>query len=514
MEINKIIESLAHYDLTCLRNVDAPTFIETHKMIKPGQRRFYDACLYVGYASELPTIIDESSRCNVIVIDDAPVTSNLLENKNLNMYLAPSGTNQFDILNEVADIMIDEAMVVVGMRRLIDALYSGAGIQAIVNTAAELFGNPVFVNDAAYKILAISEGSAFTERELEEERRLKYVHPKIIEQMRADNVEHKLATQGSAIVSQRAETDVSWMFSNVKIHDIAVATIAVAGFSRAFTAADYELLNRLSKIIAIELEKNEFYREDKSVMYEYLLGDLLSGKLVNPATIEARCQVVRWKPHAWFGVIVIANPLEQLSGADVSRLETGLRRTLPQCRWTIYRKELVVFVTRTEHLLFNDDQLERFKDFLQQSGLEAGVSSAFASLADSKRHYEQASRALDMGSRLGRRDVVFFFSEMLPYYIARQSLRRNSIQDFQTDSIKILLDYDKENDSSLLQTLECYFRHAGSPLDAARELNIHRNTLLYRVNKARDLAGIDLSDGNARLAIQLYMKMSEITSVQ
>ncbi|HQQ89484.1 MAG TPA: helix-turn-helix domain-containing protein [Oscillospiraceae bacterium] len=54
--------------------------------------------------------------------------------------------------------------------------------------------------------------------------------------------------------------------------------------------------------------------------------------------------------------------------------------------------------------------------------------------------------------------------------------------------------------------MEQYLLHVDDPVSAARELHIHRNTLLYRINKIRELTEIDLRDGDERLKIQLYLK--------
>ncbi|MCI7639792.1 MAG: helix-turn-helix domain-containing protein [Clostridiales bacterium] len=48
-----------------------------------------------------------------------------------------------------------------------------------------------------------------------------------------------------------------------------------------------------------------------------------------------------------------------------------------------------------------------------------------------------------------------------------------------------------------------------NPVTAANSLNIHRNTLLYRINKIKELTGLDLKNGNQRLRIQFYLKLAE-----
>ena len=70
MEIQKILDKLQDFDLTGVSIIPGPTYIQTHKMIKPGQARFFPACLYVGYVSELPPALEDGGQANLICIQD------------------------------------------------------------------------------------------------------------------------------------------------------------------------------------------------------------------------------------------------------------------------------------------------------------------------------------------------------------------------------------------------------------------------------------------------------------
>lgn len=65
---------------------------------------------------------------------------------------------------------------------------------------------------------------------------------------------------------------------------------------------------------------------------------------------------------------------------------------------------------------------------------------------------------------------------------------------------------DRRNGDVLIQTLEVFFACNGNLSAAARELHLHRNSLLYRLHRARELLGHDLDDPELRLALQLAIK--------
>ncbi|HEV2461434.1 MAG TPA: helix-turn-helix domain-containing protein [Ktedonobacterales bacterium] len=62
------------------------------------------------------------------------------------------------------------------------------------------------------------------------------------------------------------------------------------------------------------------------------------------------------------------------------------------------------------------------------------------------------------------------------------------------------------NGDALVQTLDAFFACNGNLSEAARRLHLHRNSLIYRLNRARELLGRDLDDPELRLALQLAIK--------
>jgi len=68
------------------------------------------------------------------------------------------------------------------------------------------------------------------------------------------------------------------------------------------------------------------------------------------------------------------------------------------------------------------------------------------------------------------------------------------------------LDEDHRNGSALIETLEAFFACNGNLSEAARQLHLHRNSLIYRLNRARELLGHDLDDPELRLSLQLAIK--------
>lgn len=69
--------------------------------------------------------------------------------------------------------------------------------------------------------------------------------------------------------------------------------------------------------------------------------------------------------------------------------------------------------------------------------------------------------------------------------------------------VRPLAEYDRERRSDLVRTLRVYFASGANTSSAADRLFLHRNSMLYRLERIRKLTGLDPRDHRVALALQL-----------
>lgn len=115
----------------------------------------------------------------------------------------------------------------------------------------------------------------------------------------------------------------------------------------------------------------------------------------------------------------------------------------------------------------------------------------------------EAEHALALGRALNGDGRTTHFDELGPYCFV---LGRppSEIREF-CDRILGPLATDPERYEELARTLEEYLSAHGSLNEVARRLYLHRNTVRQRLRRIAEITGADLSDADARLALQLAM---------
>jgi sugar diacid utilization regulator len=91
------------------------------------------------------------------------------------------------------------------------------------------------------------------------------------------------------------------------------------------------------------------------------------------------------------------------------------------------------------------------------------------------------------------------------------------LQRFYTETVQPLVAYDAQYETDLVQTLETFLECDGNVAGTAQRLYTHRHTVRYRLERVRDLSGLDVgsTDGRERLGLGLKaMRVLGIASPQ
>jgi len=70
-------------------------------------------------------------------------------------------------------------------------------------------------------------------------------------------------------------------------------------------------------------------------------------------------------------------------------------------------------------------------------------------------------------------------------------------------ALEIIREYDAKSQSNLFHTLDVYLLNDCNAQHCGRLLFLHRNSLVYRIHRIQEIAGIDLSDPEERSYLRL-----------
>ncbi len=143
------------------------------------------------------------------------------------------------------------------------------------------------------------------------------------------------------------------------------------------------------------------------------------------------------------------------------------------------------------------------------------VVLAFGKEAASVAAWPRSLREAEQALRLGRRLLdtrILDFGDLGVYRLLVLLRESPELWEFYRETLAALDDYDHKQKPAgeLLKTLEAFFTNLGNLARAAEALHVHRNTLLYRLERIKDISGLDLDNAEDRLAIWLALKARRV----
>ena len=147
-----------------------------------------------------------------------------------------------------------------------------------------------------------------------------------------------------------------------------------------------------------------------------------------------------------------------------------------------------------------------------QDMVAAGISRPASGLSSLRDAYREAKDAVGIAYELGDQDSTTYYGDLKLYQLLLALKERNlsHLQQFYQDALGPLVEHDQRKQSDLIRTLSGYFSANCNLAKAASELDVHRNTLVYRLDRVEELTQLDLDDSDNRLILHLALKTQRV----
>jgi hypothetical protein len=136
-----------------------------------------------------------------------------------------------------------------------------------------------------------------------------------------------------------------------------------------------------------------------------------------------------------------------------------------------------------------------------------GVGGTCASASAIARSYAQARRALETAQRFGHHSDVVAFEDLGLYRLLFHVTDPAELHGFIDQVLGALIDYDQRHNADFVRTLGTFLANNGNLQATARELNLHVNSVTYRVQRIQSIASLDLEQSEDRLLAQVALKI-------
>lgn len=234
----------------------------------------------------------------------------------------------------------------------------------------------------------------------------------------------------------------------------------------------------------------------------YLLRSVLNGNKADRGLVSYHMERLGWGPDPTFWLMACeTTDSEGESFADATRLGR-MSRLLDHALCIQYERRIVALVANHDPCA-----CEGLPELLQKLDMRAVVSAPFVEIAAARLAYDQCDLGLRATANGEPATTPTPFPELFDQALVHAINPGLNLRALCDQTVLALAERgyggDVERGRALVRELHVYLMNGCNALLTARQLYLHRNTLLYHISQVEDLLGMQLADLGAsrRLAL-------------
>ncbi|MGD8191582.1 PucR family transcriptional regulator [Brevibacillus ginsengisoli] len=384
---------------------------------------------------------------------------------------------------------------------------SGQGLHSITNTLSHILALPVIVTDTLFYVQSHSDDKDATG----------------LMDINISN-EHEGLIQFELTTMNHHKTGFG---SVITISNKTLGYLLILTDNQSIELDDYRsILTYTSFLCALNLKRKMELRQERMKFKDAFLFDLLYGNLKNKEDIYEYGKLWNWNFSAPHLVMVFSiRDFDYITG-DKQWLKLVLRvveKVLKQKNIqpiTMLKQHEVIAVIALDHVKSNKRHsdirefaasiLHQTKELLSAREISCGIGKMYADPTELFRSYQEAKVAFELGISLDE-DISFFEHLGLERIIYRHDLQ--DLKEFFIYTLGELQQYDIDNGTDLMDTLESYAANEYDIQKTSQALFLHRNTLRYRIKKIEEILQLKLDVISVKLNISTAFKIKKLRKI-
>ena len=402
-------------------------------------------------------------------------------------------------------------------KALTATMLSGGGLQSIVQTLFDRFGNSIAIYNDFFSsfVLACSD------------RRRESITRRMEDLVRIGSS----GRETDSLMSSREVDNVDGLICNKIIIPIysdkkKYGSIYIWEDNREITNVDLAVLEASTSLIALDMIKKISMYEMENNHKASFLDDLLVHDEERQRKSLANAEYFDFDVDAEHRVAVIRvlSGNSTIGNSSLYKTNNSIVNILRRVSRDSSIK--VLFVNKCDSIVLvfelpvheDGNYLQHLHSFVDSAmnALEAegilsmvsiGMGRSYADATNLWKSFNEAGRAAACWNIDDVR--IHSYEDLGVYRFLSYEVLRPELVLFYNETLKVLVDYDHDRDSELVHTLSLYFRCGGNLKRLAEEMGVHYNTVAYRIQRIKELAHVSFDNADQMLNLQIALKIYE-----
>ncbi len=412
-------------------------------------------------------------------------------------------------------------------RQLAQLTFDERGLQAVADRLAEICGKAVVIEDEQFRVqfsaaaahLQDSTGPDLRTGRLDIE---EWIHTVPLS-----------GTQPPVGRFPLSNSPFCRVVAPIPARDGVAGYLSVIAPKVEITELDRLAVGRAAAVCAVEVAKDAAIGEAEARVRGDLLDQLLSEENEGDQSVLGKARRLGYDPSLPSLVMVfraesrdnvaggsqfrsgdrVRRRLESTVKVETSRLES---KSLVASRGNAVVAIVPLLGTTTEGVAreLAETMRSRAQTALDGCHVAVGIGRLTSGGGSLTTAYREAEGALAIGIRMHGPSSCTYFGDLGILRLLAQIGNLQEMESFRQEMLGNLERHDAKSGGEMLKTLEALFQCHGNLSRTAEQLSLHRNSLLYRLQRIAEISGHDLEDHETRLSLQVALKVRQLLEAE
>lgn len=411
------------------------------------------------------------------------------------------------------------------------------GLIETANSLSGLLNSHIFLLDTDWKVLDWShfeedDRQIFLDLHTEDDSPV--MPQEIIEsvELKSPNIENPI----THILEINGE-NVSFIILPVYFNQIHYGFIVAVQTEMKWSRIEFDIMKSGAMTFALELIKiREAQRAENRVRRDFL-DELLTGKIKSIENLTNFADIHGVNLELAYSTVVFDISFASgFSPADIVKIEQFQNAKVKNILSILdtfnhqQKQNLIIYSSQKKIIIlvgnpFNNREdvtsikkltkklIHLIEENIDDVQLVAGIGRQYSHLIDVHKSYYEAQATLRLLKQMDPKKVVSYYDDYRLRHFLSRNIDPEEREVFIDEVLGDLIAADLENNSDLVSTLDIWVGNRLNTAQAARDLFIHRNTMLYRIGNIKELLQLDIEQPENLLSIQLALNLRHLTSL-
>lgn len=407
--------------------------------------------------------------------------------------------------------------------RFTELSLQNVGSEVIIETLDELIGNPVAIYNESFQKIASTNEDIELFYDLDQQ---------AVEEKSYDTKFSMFRRK--VIFPKLEERKLEQILVPIKTINQTKINLVVSAINKEMHEFDFIAIENAATALSLELIKQIAISEVEKKFKNDLIDDLVTGKIKAMNTIYDRAAITNIDTKANYAVVIFNLKSTKTTEKKEEHLERHQRiqkyyEILAESidfylSGAIIRDRVDEIVVLWKLNLKNiDERLEirkikqtvnhirgKFKVSVKDYAVQVGIGNISKTILDVSQSYNEAQDTLNIGQNANQADFTISFNDLGIYRMLYKFDDLNQLKDFIPTSLQKLLDYRKSNKEALLDTLNVFLQCQQNIAKSAQILYVHYKTVTYRLERIKEITGMNLEDPEEMLSVQVGLRIIDV----